>query len=308
MKNNSSLNKPKVAVELAVYNGIKWLPEQIKSILVQEEIDVTIFLSIDPSSDGSEVYCRAFAEQENRIKILPSTYKFGGAARNFFRLIRDVDIENFEYIAYSDQDDIWDSKKISHAIRCLQKSNSEAYSSNLIAFDTKSHKHWTLKKNGIEKKIDYLFQGASAGCTYVLSNKAAYLVKQKIGLDHSQFPEGCSHDWLIYAICRSYYLKWYFDDAALIKYRQHDNNVYGALPGIGGYIVRYRNIKNGWYKKNILWIAEFIKGDEYELKVLNAIRRLSFSDRIWLALNSLKFRRYKKDCIFLSIIFLMGAI
>ena len=308
MLENKQLEKRKVAVELAVYNGIKWLPYQLNSILKQEDVDITIFLSVDPSSDGSEDFCRQYSEKEKRVKVLPLIGKFGGAAKNFFRLIRDVEITNFDYIAFSDQDDIWNSKKIIHAIRCLQANNCEGYSSNLIAFDDEKKKKWILRKNAPQKKADYLFQGASAGCTYVLSNKAMSIVKEKIGLDHSKFPNGFSHDWLIYAICRSYHILWFFDENALIKYRQHDNNVYGALPGIVGFIKRYQSVNNGWYKKHILWLNNFIKNDTYEEKVLNSINKFGFYDRCWLLLNVFNFRRNSKDCLLLAIAILLKKI
>lgn len=308
MTNRNNITHPNVAIALAAYNGMKWLPEQIQSILEQKNVTITIFISIDPSTDGTDNYCNQLSLENQKIKILPNIGKFGGAAKNFFRLIRDIPNDFFDYIAFSDQDDIWHKEKISRAISKMQLNNHDGYSSNLTAFNQKDYKSWMVKKGGTPKTLDYLFQGASAGCTYVITQKAMQLVKDKIGHDHSSFPDGFSHDWLIYAICRSHNFSWFFDEDSYIQYRQHMNNVYGALPGITGYINKFNRTKSGWYRHHILWLENFIQNRDEEKTVLNAIRSLKINNRLWLALNSFKFRRYKKDCIFLSIIFLIGAI
>ena len=43
----------KVAVLMPVYNGEKFLKKQIISILNQKKVDITIFVSVDESTDDS---------------------------------------------------------------------------------------------------------------------------------------------------------------------------------------------------------------------------------------------------------------
>ena len=43
----------KVAVLMPVYNGEKFLKKQINSILNQKKVDITIFISVDKSTDNS---------------------------------------------------------------------------------------------------------------------------------------------------------------------------------------------------------------------------------------------------------------
>ena len=57
---------PKVAVLLAAYNGMQWIEEQLASILGQSAVDVTVYISIDPSTDGTEAWCAAYAAQASR--------------------------------------------------------------------------------------------------------------------------------------------------------------------------------------------------------------------------------------------------
>lgn len=56
-----------------------------------------IYVSIDPSSDGTERYIKERAESDDRIFVLPIGQRFGGAAKNF-RLICDVDVGDFDYV------------------------------------------------------------------------------------------------------------------------------------------------------------------------------------------------------------------
>ena len=126
--------KPYIAINLAVYNGGLWLQEQVLSIFNQENINIKIFISTDPSTDNTEALCQQLAQQDSRITVLPNIGKFGGAAPNFFRLLRDVDFSDFNYVAFSDQDDIWNYDKLSTAIEILKQQQCDGYSSNFTAF------------------------------------------------------------------------------------------------------------------------------------------------------------------------------
>lgn len=58
---------------------------------------------------------------DSRINILPEIGRMGSASQNFFRLIRDVDFDSFDYVAFSDQDDIWKLDKLNHAIIAIEE-------------------------------------------------------------------------------------------------------------------------------------------------------------------------------------------
>ena len=60
-----------IAVLLAAYNGMQWIEEQIDSILNQRNVDVTIFISVDLSTDGTYEWCQALQKKNPRIVVLP---------------------------------------------------------------------------------------------------------------------------------------------------------------------------------------------------------------------------------------------
>ena len=92
--------KNKIVILLAAYNGKAYLKEQIDSILNQEDVAVTIFISIDTSSDGTREWLESSYVGFSQIIILEDVGRFGGATKNFFRLIRDVDFTNYVAVKF----------------------------------------------------------------------------------------------------------------------------------------------------------------------------------------------------------------
>ena len=304
LKENRSI---RVAILCGTKNGEQWIAEQVESMLCQFGVVVDIFFSDDQSSDGTVDWLKTKSGLDSRVHILPSSAKFGSGAMNFFRLFRDVNFDEFDYVALADQDDIWVLDKLLHAVTCLQTEGCEGYSSDLIAFDNNRKSSWYLNKSDVQRKFDYVFQGASAGCTYVLTKKAAQLVKASLVINQEYCHPEISHDWLIYAICRSHGLAWLQDSDARIFYRQHGSNAYGALPGVSGIIQRARKVQSGWYRDHALALKKFLLVTSLEEKALFlAIERYGYKDRIWLILNAYKFRRSQRDVLLLRIFFILG--
>jgi rhamnosyltransferase len=295
---------PQVAILLATYNGMPYLEEQIASIFAQINVDITLFVSDDGSTDGSMAFL--WGIKGKKICILPSKIA-GSAANNFYRLICDAEIDRFDYVALSDQDDVWSPRKLDRAITQVEKYKCGGYSSDLISFNENVGKVWYLSKSDEPKRLDYLFQGASAGCTYVLTRNAAMLVRKKISPALNTLPKNNSHDWLIYAICRSHGLGWHVDNQAHIYYRQHGQNAYGALPGCRGLVTRFRLAGSGWYRQHVLWLSKFVRSTEDEIAVFSAVERLGWKERIWLVFHTKEYRRRKRDRYLLALTILMGV-
>ena len=81
---------PSIAVCLTSFNGVPWLSEQIDSIHSQSGVVLTVFISVDVSSDGTEKCIDQAAGRDLRIKVLPHGQHFGGVAQIFFRLLHDI--------------------------------------------------------------------------------------------------------------------------------------------------------------------------------------------------------------------------
>lgn len=249
------LQKPKIAILLTIYNGMRYIEEQLQSLLKQSNLDVTIFVSIDLSSDNSLTWFQELASREPGIVVLSYGEKYGGAARNFFRLIRDVDFSAFDYIAFSDQDDIWHLDKLSKATKILHDSEYSAYSSNVTAFWPDGRK-MLINKAQPQKKWDFIFEAAGPGCTYVIRNALMNKIKSNLLENWTTAQQISLHDWYCYAFARANGYQWYIDPEPSMLYRQHGKNQVGVNVGVNAYLVRLRQITSGWWLHQAYLIAK----------------------------------------------------
>ncbi|CAH0217212.1 hypothetical protein SRABI89_02144 [Pseudomonas koreensis] len=251
---------PKVAVLLAAYNGMRWIEEQVTSILAQSGVEVTVYISVDPSTDGTEDWCATLATNLPNVILLPSAGRFGGASRNFFRLIRDVNVGNFEFFALSDQDDVWYADKLLRAVSQLGRQRADAYSSNVTAFwlDGKTR---LLDKAQPQVAWDYLFEAAGPGCTYVLTRRLFESIKLSVVSSWDALQGVSLHDWFFYAYARSHGYRWFIDPVPSMDYRQHESNQVGANTGLRSLVARYKTISNGWWFNQVQLIAKLVGGE-----------------------------------------------
>lgn len=301
---------PKVVILLATYNGEAFVAEQISSILSQTGVDVHIYVRDDGSSDGTLALVSTLqtASPDHITVVRDELGATGSAAANFFALLENTHFKTFDYVAFADQDDIWLPAKLRRAVECISGQGGGGYSSDLLAWDTEKNAYWTMQKRGSPKKFDYLFQGASAGCTYVLDVPSALLVQRRIAPLARQYCAGVSHDWAIYAICRSAGVPWFCDTKALIHYRQHSENVYGARPGLAGILARMGMVRNGWYLSHILWLENLIENCAEERRLLARLKHMGIGDRLYLAARAGEFRRQSRDVWKLRLAFTLGLL
>ena len=294
----------KIAVLLASYNGVKYIKEQIDSILNQKEVDVTIFISDDLSTDKTIEYLQDIYKDFKNIVYLPSGSKFGGAGKNFFRLIRDVDFSSFDFISFVDQDDIWYEDKLIRAIKMIEDKQIDAYSSNVLAF-WEDGKKMIINKSSLQARYDYLFEAAGPGCTYVLKKDLAIFLQNFICDNWEDVNKVELHDWFIYAFARENNYKWHIDEKPSMRYRQHTLNQVGANDGLKAKLKRLKKVFSSWYREEIIKIIKVLRL-ENKYKFSKYILNKSYLNNLLLLKYSFEFRRNKKEKIFLLILFIFG--
>ncbi len=110
---------PVVSVALAVYNGEKYLRQQVDSILNQTVDDIELVMSDDCSTDGSWELMEKQAKADSRIRIYKNKKNLG-FKDNFGKAIKEC---HGKYIALSDCDDIWEPN---HLETLLEKIGNKA--------------------------------------------------------------------------------------------------------------------------------------------------------------------------------------
>lgn len=293
MENIKNVHKEKfkVLILLAYFNGGRYFEEQIKSILCQKDVQVDVLISDDCSDDFSKNVLHEYHNREN-IKIFSAKHPSGSAGQNFMRLIRDSNYKDYDFVAFSDQDDIWSHYKIINAIKLISAKNADAYSCSVTAFWKDGSKKLITQSPKISQ-IDFLLEGAGQGCTFVMKKKLFGTVQRFCNKNIKLTNDFYYHDWLVYIIARSMNFQWFFDNESNLLYRQHGKNDTGAKASISGIIHRIKLIENGWYKNQIrlaIDIAEKVS--------LERNKQFLYFKNIFHQKNSLK-RRIKLSLFFL---------
>lgn len=104
-------SKAHVTVLMSTYDGENFLRDQIESILNQEDVYVHLIVRDDGSKDRT---INILEEYQSRGKLEWYSGKNLGSARSFLNLVSKS--PDNEYYAFSDQDDVWFSKKLKRAI------------------------------------------------------------------------------------------------------------------------------------------------------------------------------------------------
>ncbi|ENC2562144.1 glycosyltransferase [Escherichia albertii] len=278
----------KVLVLLAVYNGREWIDQQLNSILVQKNVQIDILASVDLSADGSYEYIR---KNYPDVHLLPYGEKYGSAGKNFYRLILDAQFNKYDYISFADQDDIWFADKLSHAIQVINEKRVDAYSGNVTAF-WEDGRQVLIDKSQPQVELDYFFEAAGPGCTYVFTTKLAQSF-QSFLKNNIESQDVALHDWLLYAYARSNHYQWYIDGQSKMLYRQHANNQVGANESLKAICKRYHLVKKGWYKKEVVKLIDLF-GANNQLLIKNiGVKRIL--PRVTFMVNINKIRRRLRD-------------
>lgn len=297
--------KPTFAVCLAAYNGMVFLVEQVNSILQQSNVDLQVFISVDRSTDGTESYLSDWALVEPRVTVLPFGKRFGGAGPNFYRLLREVDLTNFDYLSFADQDDLWHPDKLWRAHCLMTAQNAAGYSSNFTAF-WPTGRSCLVNKSWPQRSWDFLFESAGPGCTYVLHVSLAVPLQKLVRDADESLLRVEYHDWLTYSFARFNNFSWVIDEWASMQYRQHAHNQIGVNAGWRSFWLRVRKVLNGYGFEQSLLIADLI--DAASLPIVRRGLRGGGLGYLWLALRASQCRRKRKDQLWFFISCVLVAI
>jgi glycosyltransferase involved in cell wall biosynthesis len=120
-------------VILAVWNGARYLPAMLDSLLSQTTRDFNILARDDGSRDGSleilETYKPRF---DGRLRVIAGEPS-GSATANFAILMRET---KADYVLFADQDDVWKPEKVELSLRSLKEAEAKYGRSTPIYFAT----------------------------------------------------------------------------------------------------------------------------------------------------------------------------
>src|SRR5689334_6476928 len=101
------MDRPLISIVLCTFNGARFLEDQVESILNQTYPNIELLISDDASIDESIIILKKY-EHHPLVKLFYNKQNVG-FAKNFETAAM---LTKGNYIAFSDQDDIWLPDKI----------------------------------------------------------------------------------------------------------------------------------------------------------------------------------------------------
>lgn len=230
----------KILVLMSSYNGEKYIQEQIESILNQK-INGTIGLIVrdDGSKDGTVEILKKYEQQNKLVLLLGNNI---GYVKSFFWLLNYAreHFNDFDFFAFSDQDDVWDLDKLEIAVTMIKKANlgdipilygstSRLTDANLkiIGQTMSCYKPVTFYNVAV--------QNSMSGHTQVFNKAMLNIIPTNLNYDKVYV-----HDYFI-TVAASLCGKIIFDQVPHVFYRQHSDNQIGVEANF------FRRLVKRWY-------------------------------------------------------------
>lgn len=230
MSHPVSASLPRVVIVLATRNGAANLQAQLDSYRSQTLRPSLLIVGDDGSTDATPAILEAFAASDPGFEVRLLRGPRRGAARNFLALLREVPPEA-DYLALSDQDDVWLPDRLAQGVRglaALPAGRIGLLGGRTYVCDA------TLTRRRLSalpcKRLGFrhaLVQNFAGGNTMLLNRPAIALVQAAV----PEVGRIVVHDWWLYQIVSGAGGAVIFEQTPLVLYRQHPENQIGANSG-----------------------------------------------------------------------------
>jgi hypothetical protein len=220
----------KISVALCTYNGARYLPAQLQSMLHQSRLPDEVVVRDDGSSDTTKELIEAFrATAPFPVHILQRDERLG-STKNFERVLRHC---TGDLIALSDQDDRWKPQRLARSLELMeQRPAATLLFANGDLIDEQDHPMpgslW--QRFGFAGEPLRRFTEGDYGmlCRERCITGATVMLRRDTLTQALPIPEGWMHDaWL--GIVLSFHGELIALDEPLIEYRLHTQQQVGAV-------------------------------------------------------------------------------
>lgn len=205
----------KISVAMACYNGERFLPKQLDSILCQLSSEDELVLSYDPSSDSTLSVLEDYAAKFPQIKVIMNSNH--GVAGNFNHALEHC---TGDVLFICDQDDIWDKNKKDVVLRHFEKGLCDMVIHNGVHIDADdriiSDSFFQMYRIG-NGKIRNLLKPRYSGCCIAFSRSMAEKILP-IPIDIDAYDH-----WV--GTMGEFCGKIDYEEQILLYHRLHENNV-----------------------------------------------------------------------------------
>lgn len=245
-------HKALVSIALCTYNGEAYLREQLESIVNQSYSQLELIAIDDCSTDNTLSILKEYEANYPFIQVFENPENLG-YIRNFEKALR---LCSGEFIALSDQDDIWDLHKIEKQIKAI--------GNHLMIY----HDSEFIDENGqlLNKKMSdimNLYRGDQPEAFLFFNCISGHSVFMKKALRDEllPFPNAYYHDWWMGYVATNLGSIDCIDEP-LVKYRQHQTADTNILKRKRDHSNRNQLSASMKYEKKMRWLkscAEYSK-------------------------------------------------
>lgn len=210
------MSNVRASVAMAVYNGEKYICEQIDSILQQLGPLDELVISYDRSQDGTKAIIDDYAGRDSRVRVLEN--RNPGVQNNFNNAVLACE---GTYIFLSDQDDVWVAGKLQRMLEVFEETDADMVTHDAYIVDenlAKTGKTLTGETGTATGPVHNIIKGTFWGCCMAFHTRLRPLV--------CPFPNknAVGHDiWI--GILAGFYGKVVRIPDLLLLHRIHGNNV-----------------------------------------------------------------------------------
>jgi len=247
-----------VCILLATWNGAAHLPAQLDSFAAQDHPDWELLVGDDGSSDATVQIVQEFASRmQGESRTVTITQGAGaGSTANFISLLAQAG--GYDWIALSDQDDVWMPDRLSRGLAALSKLPRDRpalyCSATVMTDDDLQNPRPSRRVPRAPSFHNALLQNIAAGNT-ILLNRAAAKLAQDAAPAALQIPDLAAHDWWLYQLITGAGGQVIYDTNPTLYYRQHSHNQIGANSGFRAASTRLAMVMQGrfraWNEGNI---------------------------------------------------------
>jgi len=294
-------SSPLVSIVLATYNGQDFLRLQLDSIVKQTYPHLEVIVTDDCSTDDTVTIINEYTQKYPFFRLYENV-KNVGYIQNFEK---GMLLAKGDFIALSDQDDIWNTDKVS--ILVSEISDAEIIYSNSELVDEQGQ---SLHKRMSEIKNQIAYDNCLMYSIGAWAPGHAMMIKRDLVSRCVPFPLIVTHDfWLGFIATCNGPIKYL--DTPLVSYRQHQSNVIGAVTGAKR-TKRTRQQKRKFVRERMALLYEKCPSHLVEQKMafrklLTSYQSFSLQNNILRMLVFFKYRHlmlaYKKKNAFQQIIF-----
>lgn len=244
---------------MCTYNGSRYLRAQLASIAAQDYQNWTVVVSDDGSTDDTlailDGWCATSAPSRLSVVQGPAC----GFVANFLSFVADPLVDT-DYYAFADQDDVWETDKLSRAVGWLDTVDPAVpalYCARTCLVDSENREIGLSPLFARNPSFANALVQSIAGGNTMVFNEATRRLLAAAGVSSGVV----SHDWWLYLVVTGCGGRMHYDRHPTVRYRQHAGNLVGANSDWRARLERigqlFRGRFRGWSGQHVTALEKF---------------------------------------------------